>query len=52
MRGKTKAEIVAEKIASLLIEHMEETMTPRQAKRMLEDIDIFSKARKGYEGEE
>jgi hypothetical protein len=41
-RKKSKQDIAAEKIASLLIEHMEETLTPAQGKTMLKDLKAFS----------
>jgi hypothetical protein len=41
-KKKSKRDIAAEKIASLLIEHMEETMTPAQGKAMLKDLKTFS----------
>jgi hypothetical protein len=40
---KTKRDAAAEKMADLLIEHMEETMTPAQAKAMIGDLKSFSK---------
>jgi hypothetical protein len=39
---KSRRDIAAEKIARLLIEHMEETMTPARGKAMLKDIRTFS----------
>jgi hypothetical protein len=41
-RKKSKRDDAAERIAGLLIEHMEETMTPAQAKTMLKDLKTFS----------
>ena len=41
-RKKSKRDIAAEKIAGLLIEHMEETMTPAEGKAMLKDLKVFS----------
>lgn len=37
-RKKTKIDIAAEKIADVLIDHMEETMTPAQARAMHRDL--------------
>ncbi len=37
-REKTKIDIAAEKIADVLIDHMEETMTPAQARAMRRDL--------------
>jgi hypothetical protein len=41
-RKKSNRDIAAEKIASLLMEHMEETMTPAQGKAMLKNLKTFS----------
>jgi hypothetical protein len=41
-RRKSKRDIAAEKMADLLIEHMEETMSPAQAQAMLSDLKSFS----------
>jgi len=37
-RKKSNVNIAAEKIADMLIEHMEETMTPAEAKAMRTDL--------------
>jgi hypothetical protein len=42
LKQKTRREIAAEKMANLLIEHMEETMTRAQGKAMLKDLKDFS----------
>jgi len=41
-RKKAKREAAADEMADLLIAHMEETLTPAQAKTMLRDLKVFS----------
>jgi hypothetical protein len=44
-KEKSKVDIAAEGLADLLIEHMEATMTPAQAKAALRKLDELSQAR-------
>jgi len=41
-REKSKRDNAAERITGLLIEHMEETMAPAQAKAMLKNLKTLS----------
>lgn len=41
---KSKRDVAVETMADLLIGHMEDTMTPPQAKAMLKDVKAFSQA--------
>jgi hypothetical protein len=43
-RKNSRRDAAAEKMAGLLIEHMEETMTPAEANATLRDLKAFSQA--------